>query len=57
MKVYTNQFKLSIGKNCPIFFQYPIKILEEDASADLDGVHKYTMDEMTKVVDRETKRM
>jgi len=51
LQVYTNQFKLKIGKNCPVFFQYPIKINEEGENADQDDVHKYTIDEMTRAVD------
>lgn len=49
--VHTNQFKLSIGKNCPILFQYPVRIFEEDEQANQIDVHKYTVDEITKVVD------
>ena len=58
--VHTNQFKLKIGKNCPVLYQYPISIKDEeddDANSDSIDVHKYTMDEMTKVVDREQKKI
>jgi hypothetical protein len=55
--VYTNQFQLNIGKNCPVLFQYPISIEEELEECDKENVHKYTVDEYTKVVDRETKRI
>lgn len=56
--VQTNQFKIKIGENCPVLFQYPLSILEEEAnSANSVDVHTYTMDEVTKVVDREKKNI
>ena len=58
MQVYTNQFKLKIGDKCPVLFQYPIKIFEEDANAaSKDNVHKYTNDEITRVVDYAQKKI
>ena len=34
-----------------MLFQYPIRIYEEGDNANHDNVHKYSVDEMTKVVD------
>ena len=51
VQVHTNQFKLKIGEKCPILFQYPVRIHEEDEMADQDNVHKFSVDEITRVVD------
>ena len=55
--VYTNQFQLNIGKNCPTLFQYPIRINEEQVNSDQMDIHKYTLDEITKVVDCVSKKI
>lgn len=57
VEVHTNQYMMKIGKNAPQIYQYPIRIDEESKECDQDGFHKYTMFEISKVVENESKRI
>ena len=57
VEVHTNQYMMRIGKNAPQIYQYPIRIDEESKESDQEGFHKYTMFEVAKVVESETKRI
>lgn len=54
----TNQFKMTIGKNAPQIFQYPISIVEiGEEEADSQNAPPITPFELAKVVDMNNRKI
>ena len=53
----TNQFKMTIGKNAPQIFQYPISIVEIGGEEGCDNAPPITPFELAKVVDMNNRKI
>lgn len=50
----TNQFRMQIGKQCPVMYQYPLRI---ETNEQVDETLKYTTFEIEKIVAKLKKKL